>query len=942
MGCPGLVLIIATCVSLALLPTSLRSQTLMELDIPAVGRSPDALQHDLPARASLSRGVGWPWSIEPGRLSSAPRPSAAPEDQGTWSTEFHADGMNRQVSALAVYEDQLLIGGNLTLAGGVQPNHVVGWNGSTWSLLGTGTNSGVCALIQYGDKLIVGGAFNEAGGTPAASIASWDSSRWSALGSGVDDDVCALTMYDGWLVAGGHFGVAGGVSARRVARWDGSHWKPLMDDTTGVDGVGGQVSALAVYNDELVVAGGFDEAGGVPCRGVARWNGHRWRPLGTGVGPMAEAVSLCVYGDELIVGGQFSSAGGVPVNAIASWDGTSWHALGVGVGGVALPLVRSLAVFGGDLIAGGIFSTAGDSLTGSIASWDGQAWHPVGGGIHLLPWHPPLAEVRSLVVYHDHLYAGGLFLVAGDTRANHIASWDGHTWAPLDPGLGVNGNILCMAVSESELIAGGDFIHAGSRPANRIARLTQGHWEPLGVGMDSVVNAVLLHRGELVAGGRFLHAGGAPANHVASWDGAQWTPLGAGLDGEVYSLCTYRDTVIASGDFTGSGSTALNRIARWDGMEWLPLGGGMDARVRCVYVLRDTLYAGGGFELADGGPARHIAYWTGVTWKELGGGTDRNVNGLGSYEGKLVVGGTFWTAGAVAANRVALWDGEWHALGEGLDLAAFTFLEHQHSLYVGGFFWQAGALSARGVARWDGSHWHTLGEGGLDYDGVSGEVFAFAVYEGGLHLGGTFGMAGTIRSTAIARWDGATAVAIRDFEVRCEDGVVQLQWRIGDAGFSGEVFVERSSRVEGPYETLARLPVTGQVTMEYSDASVGGAPEWWYRLRLSTVEGDVAFSEPLRVSMSSIAGRSGIDGIDRAGGGQVVVRYHIAGSSAVAMALRIYDVRGRLVRTLDVGSKAPGGHVATWDAATVARGVFFAKLTTNRQAVTRKFVLQHP
>lgn len=933
-------LTIAACLAVTTLPTSPRAQASMGIAADLWGRSSTVLRDGMPAETDLSRVVRWPFAAAPGWLPYVSRPSVSLRDQGTWSTVFHSDGMNEEVSAQAVYRDQLIIGGGFHYAGSVQPNHVIGWNGSRWSLLGTGTNDAVYSLIVFGDKLIVGGGFSEAGGIPAARIASWDGSQWNALGSGFDKQVHALVVYDGWLIAGGDFGVAGGISTRHIARWDGTHWEPLLDDSTGVDGVGGRVNALAVYHDELVVAGWFVEAGGVPCRGVARWNGASWQPLGTGVGPAARAEGLCVYGDELIVGGQFTYAGRVPVSAIASWDGASWHALGAGVGGIPLPLVRSLTVFDGDLIAGGMFPTAGDSFVSSIARWDGRAWHPVGGGVHV--GYPQLPEVGTIAVYHDRLYAGGGFVVAGDTRANAIACWDGLAWAPLDPGLGVSGAILSLVVSESYLIAAGDFVHAGSRPANRIARLTQGHWEPLGEGTDGVVNAVLLHRGELVAGGEFLHAGGVEAHHVAAWDGAGWRPMGAGLDGEVYSLCAYKDTVIASGDFTGSGSTILNRVARWDGMEWLPLGGGMDARVRCVCVLRDTLYAGGRFEIADDAPARHVAYWTGATWKELGGGTDRNVNGLGSYDGKLVVGGTFWTAGTVAANRVALWDGEWHALGEGLDYAAFTFIEHQHSLYVGGFFFDAGGLPARGVARWDGSHWHTLGEGGLDWDGVNGEVRAFAVYEGGLYLGGPFWRAGTIRSRGIARWDGATAVAIQDFHVRREGGVVRLQWNLTDAGFGGDVFVERSSRVEGPYQTLVRLPVTGQVSMEYSDASADGSREWWYRLCVSTVDGDVVFSEPVGVSMSAIAGPSAIDGIDQRGDGHVVVRYHIAGSGTVPTSLMVYDVRGRLVETLEAGSRPPGAHVAIWTAASVARGVYFATLTTNRQAVSRKFVLQHP
>jgi hypothetical protein len=245
------------------------------------------------------------------------------------------------------------------------------------------------------------------------------------------------------------------------------------------------------------------------------------------------------------------------------------------------------------------------------------------------------------------------------------------------------------------------------------------------------------------------------------------------------------------------------------------------------------------------------------------------------------------------------------------------------------------------VARWDGTEWHTLGEGGLDWDGVDGELRALAVYEGRVHLGGSFNRAGPVRSVGIARWEGPTGVAIQDFRGWCDAGVVHLQWNLADEALHGDVLVERSRQPEGPYLTLARLPATGGQSMAHSDPSGGGFREWWYRLRVVPDDGDGVSSEPLGISMCATAGPSAIEGIDREGNG-VVVRYRIAGSRSVPTTLRIYDVRGRLVEALVSGSKPPGSYVAAWSPRQIARGVFFATLTTNGRAVSRKFVLQHP
>jgi hypothetical protein len=101
-------------------------------------------------------------------------------------------------------------------------------------------------------------------------------------------------------------------------------------------------------------------------------------------------------------------------------------------------------------------------------------------------------------------------------------------------------------------------------------------------------------------------------------------------------------------------------------------------------------------------------------------------------------------------------------------------------------------------------------------------------------------------------------------------------------------------------------------------------------------------SEPLLVTVSEIAGPSAIDGVDQQTDGKVVIRYHIAGSGEVPIALRVFDVRGRLVRTLEGGSKPPGAYVMVWTAGGVTRGIYFVDLTTKGRAATRKFVLQRP
>jgi trimeric autotransporter adhesin len=232
-------------------------------------------------------------------------------------------GLN--IDSFSVYEGKLFAGhvDSYTRA------YVSVFNGSTWSPLGSGMVNGdypkVSALTVYGNKLIAGGDFHTAGGVSANNIASWDGISWSSLGSGMsggyydrvyyDPYVYALTVYDNKLIVGGEFRQAGGVRVNGIAAWDGSTWSPLGSGMTG--GVYPNVYALVVFDGKLIVGGEFKFAGGIEANGIAAWDGTSWSPLGSGVKGTIRAFT--VFDEKLIVGGGFQSAGGKVAPYIAAW-----------------------------------------------------------------------------------------------------------------------------------------------------------------------------------------------------------------------------------------------------------------------------------------------------------------------------------------------------------------------------------------------------------------------------------------------------------------------------------------------------------------------------------------------------------------------------------------------------------------------------------------------
>jgi len=267
----------------------------------------------------------------------------------TWSAlgTGSSNGVNDRVTALAVVGNEVVVGGWFTSAGGVSANRVARFNTqtNTWSSLGTGSQNGVSgvvtALAVVGNEVVVGGNFTLAGGVSANYVARFNTqtNTWSTLGTGsqngVNDDVNALAVVGNEVVVGGNFTLAGGVSANYVARFNTqtNTWSTL--GTGSSNGVfGSNVNALAVVGNEVYVGGAFISAGGVFANNVARFNTqtNTWSSLGTGSsngvsrggvsgGLVPTVFALAVVGNEVFVGGNFTLAGGVSANRVARFNG---------------------------------------------------------------------------------------------------------------------------------------------------------------------------------------------------------------------------------------------------------------------------------------------------------------------------------------------------------------------------------------------------------------------------------------------------------------------------------------------------------------------------------------------------------------------------------------------------------------------------------------------
>ncbi len=653
-----------------------------------------------------------------------------------WSNEFALRGASRMVFAIAIWNDQLVIGGKFTQAGPALANHVAVWDGNTWHNLGEGFNGNIRGLTVYNGDLIAAGSFSQAGGAFINGIARWDGTTWHPLDSGMYNTVFVVKVYNGDLIAGGVFSEAGGVQASGIARWDGNSWHPLGS------GLNGGAYALAIYNNELIVGGGFVSAGGVQSKNIARWDGTNWNGMGSGANFPVRALE--VYNLQLIAGGDFSLVNGMPADHVAAWDGSNWSTLGQGIGGLQ---VNALAVYSNELYAAGRLNQAGGMAVNNIARWDGASWHSVGGGIH--PVNFASNGVWSLKAYNGELIAGGEFEIAGNEFLSCMAGWDGSSWRELWDGHALNSRVWALAIYNGNLVAGGEFTLASGKQIRHVGVWDGTTWNGLGDGPGSRVMALTVYNGQIVAGSDI-------GGYIKTWNGSSWQLLGS-TNLSVFSLMVSNTDLIAGGTFTTVNGISANNIARYDGSNWHAMGsglsGGIGSRVGALTEFNGEVVAGGDFSSAG----NNIARWDGNSWHPLGSGTDDEVHALTVFNNNLIVAGEFNTAGSVSAHRIARWDGSsWNTVGTGseFNLKVSALTVYNGDLIAAGEFYMG--MPTEFIARWDGNTWSSLGSGlgflakDLATDGQN------------LYVGGFFMQAGGKPNWSVARWNDAGIVGAEE------------------------------------------------------------------------------------------------------------------------------------------------------------------------------------
>lgn len=195
-----------------------------------------------------------------------------------WSTAF-ATGLN--AAGYALYVDpatrNVYVGGDFTTAGGIAAVRIASFTRSlNWSALSSAGANGIVRAINQGPDgtIYAGGAFSTIGGITASRIARWNGSAWSVMGSGIGGTVTTLAFLPGGrLLAAGSFSTIPGTTLATVSiigalEWTGSAFVPIPGQITAASGV--QITAMATAPDGRIALG-HSSGAGLTIYGPARF-----------------------------------------------------------------------------------------------------------------------------------------------------------------------------------------------------------------------------------------------------------------------------------------------------------------------------------------------------------------------------------------------------------------------------------------------------------------------------------------------------------------------------------------------------------------------------------------------------------------------------------------------------------------------------------------------
>jgi|GEM_PF-2510468 len=287
------------------------------------------------------------------------------------------------------------------------------------------------SFIRFNNEIISSGGFDSSCGNSTSRIIKFNGECWEDFGN-CDYMVKELKIYQDTLYACG-IDTCAGLDCNGLAKWNGETWlpvhdMPLFESTSGLSA--NNIATFEWFQGNLYVGGNWNyQHPELNYDDFVMWNGTEWMPVGNGLtGTFSWVRKLLVFQDKLIVIGGFSGAPN-PGNFIAAWDGENWDDMDGGfvnptAPSAFYPIQDAWATDEYLYVVGG-FQYAGGLSTENIARWDGEEWCGYGYGDFYDGFYWDNI-INSVCIYNDELIVGGNFENAGnDTDLNLIARYTG-------------------------------------------------------------------------------------------------------------------------------------------------------------------------------------------------------------------------------------------------------------------------------------------------------------------------------------------------------------------------------------------------------------------------------------------------------------------------------------------------------------------------------------
>jgi len=190
--------------------------------------------------------------------------------------------------------------------------------------------------------------------------------------------------------------------------------------------------------------------------------------------------------------------------------------------------------------------------------------------------------------------------------------------------------------------------------------------------------------------------------------------------------------------------------------------------------------------------------------------------------------------------------------------------------------------------------------------------------------------------------EGAIAVRLSEFDGRVERGVVKLRWKTAtESDLAGFRVLRSDGRNGDRYISDDIIVPQGRNSVyEFQDTDARPAVEYRYRLLEVSESGEELLLRELTLTVRLAFNLE--QNVPNPFNPTTTIRFVIPEDGDVSLA--IYDVAGRLVRTLVDGRRRAAHYEVVWDATdnrgvTAASGVYFYRLTAGNHVKTRKMVL---